>query len=594
MVAGGQSDEASNPTPRPAPSPTLQPMPTDPTATSTSSSSIAAVNASTPSKSSVKETLTSIIIAFALAFVFRGFVMEAFLIPTGSMAPTLLGQHIRFTSPQSGFVWPTNTRDLNPTSAEPAPIQGSPSNPVEVTDPMTQAEVRGQSMPRRWGDRIFVIKYLYSVYEPSRWDVAVFKNPRDPSINYIKRLIGLPNEMVALVDGDVFVRPFTPEELRNPSSPTNPATQNPWGLPGWTCVAKPERAQRAMWQPLFDSSFAPLSDTRDGRRWFTAPWLAKEADASNWSIGAAPTYTYKGTTPTTLMWDEARLPINDAVPYNEPMGVSPIRYPVSDIRVGAGIRPDIDGVTVAAFVRSRGHEFKAEITGDEATLSMRPLASSLSPASQPDQPWTSLGEATLPEPLAKGRVTNIDFWHADQTLSLYVEDQLVIARPYAWSIEDRVRHSMGFSLDQVLQAGALVPATTSYVRPSVGFAFSGGVTLHRVQLARDIFYRPDIYQSVNDANQAHSRRGQPAAATHPAQNLVLTADQFFFCGDNSGASLDGRLWDRPEPWSALIDPTTGIVPRDLLIGKAFFVYFPAPFRKQGIPVPDFGETRWIW
>ena len=38
----------------------------------------------------IKETITSIIIAFAMAFVFRGFVIEAFVIPTGSMAPTLL------------------------------------------------------------------------------------------------------------------------------------------------------------------------------------------------------------------------------------------------------------------------------------------------------------------------------------------------------------------------------------------------------------------------------------------------------------------------------------------------------------------------
>jgi hypothetical protein len=339
-----------------------------------------------------------------------------------------------------------------------------------------------------------------------------------------------------------------------------------------------------MWQPLFDSSFAPLSDTRDGRRWFNAPWVAHDDD--NWSIGASNTYTYKGTAPTRIDWDNQRRPIDDAVPYNETMGVSNIRYPVSDIRIGAGVRPDTDGLTVEAFVESRGHTFKVEIFGDKATLSMM---------ANGEKNSVILGEATLPQPLAKGRVTNIDFWHADQTLSLYVEDELVISKPYTWSIAERVQHSMDMTLDQVLQTRGLVPATTTYTKPSVGFAFSGGgVTLHRVHLARDIFYRPDLYPTVNDANQAHSRKGEPAAATHPAQNLVLTTDQFFFCGDNSGASLDGRLWDKPEPWSALIDPTTGIVPRDLLIGKAFFVYFPAPFRKQGIPVPDFGETRWIW
>ena len=42
---------------------------------------------------SIIDTLQSLLIAFILAFTFRGFVVEAFVIPTGSMAPTLLGAH---------------------------------------------------------------------------------------------------------------------------------------------------------------------------------------------------------------------------------------------------------------------------------------------------------------------------------------------------------------------------------------------------------------------------------------------------------------------------------------------------------------------
>ena len=40
-----------------------------------------------------KETIESIVIALILAFVFRAFIVEAFVIPTGSMAPTLNGAH---------------------------------------------------------------------------------------------------------------------------------------------------------------------------------------------------------------------------------------------------------------------------------------------------------------------------------------------------------------------------------------------------------------------------------------------------------------------------------------------------------------------
>src|SRR5829696_7909687 len=56
----------------------------------------------------VKETIESILIAFILAFVFRAFVVEAFVIPTGSMAGTLLGAHMRFTCPSCGYVFDVN------------------------------------------------------------------------------------------------------------------------------------------------------------------------------------------------------------------------------------------------------------------------------------------------------------------------------------------------------------------------------------------------------------------------------------------------------------------------------------------------------
>ena len=56
----------------------------------------------------VKETIESILIAFILAFVFRAFVVEAFVIPTGSMASTLLGAHLRLTCKDCGYTFDLN------------------------------------------------------------------------------------------------------------------------------------------------------------------------------------------------------------------------------------------------------------------------------------------------------------------------------------------------------------------------------------------------------------------------------------------------------------------------------------------------------
>jgi hypothetical protein len=50
-----------------------------------------------------RETIESIVVAFVLAFLFRGFEAEAFVIPTGSMSPSLLGQHKDVHCDQCGY-----------------------------------------------------------------------------------------------------------------------------------------------------------------------------------------------------------------------------------------------------------------------------------------------------------------------------------------------------------------------------------------------------------------------------------------------------------------------------------------------------------
>ena len=47
-------------------------------------------------------------VALILALVVRGFEAQAFVIPTGSMAPTLMGRHKELSCPQCGFVYSVN------------------------------------------------------------------------------------------------------------------------------------------------------------------------------------------------------------------------------------------------------------------------------------------------------------------------------------------------------------------------------------------------------------------------------------------------------------------------------------------------------
>ena len=56
-----------------------------------------------PPSHAMRETVESIALAVILAFLFRAFVAEAFVIPTGSMAPTLMGQHKDVHCPECGY-----------------------------------------------------------------------------------------------------------------------------------------------------------------------------------------------------------------------------------------------------------------------------------------------------------------------------------------------------------------------------------------------------------------------------------------------------------------------------------------------------------
>jgi len=128
-------------------------------------------------KSSVRETVEAIVVALLLALVIRTFVVQAFKIPSGSMLPTLqIGDHLLVNK----FVYGPR---------------------LEI--PFTQI-----SLGRLPGLRV-----------PQRGDVIVFVNPKDPSQDFIKRVVGLAGETVEMrhrqlyIDGVAVDDPFATYRL---------------------------------------------------------------------------------------------------------------------------------------------------------------------------------------------------------------------------------------------------------------------------------------------------------------------------------------------------------------------------------------------
>ncbi|MBF0207574.1 MAG: signal peptidase I [Oligoflexia bacterium] len=114
-------------------------------------------------KESVWKELGSILIIIFLVFAFRSSFYEPYVVPTGSMIPNLLvGDFLVADKWSYGLKVPFS--DL-------------------------------------FGDPI----YITSQKDPERGDIVIFKYPHDTSMNYVKRLIGLPGDIVEVKDKEIYV-----------------------------------------------------------------------------------------------------------------------------------------------------------------------------------------------------------------------------------------------------------------------------------------------------------------------------------------------------------------------------------------------------
>ncbi len=94
----------------------------------------------------IKDWVVSILIAVVLAFFIRYFIVELYMVEGPSMRPTLVNS-----------------------------------------------------------ERLVVNKFIYHFKQPERGDVLVFRYPRDPSRDFIKRVIAVAGDTIEIKDGRVFL-----------------------------------------------------------------------------------------------------------------------------------------------------------------------------------------------------------------------------------------------------------------------------------------------------------------------------------------------------------------------------------------------------
>lgn len=94
----------------------------------------------------IRETVETVVIALVLAFLIRTFVVQTFWIPSSSMEPTLLV-----------------------------------------------------------GDRIMAYKLFYGMDNVHRGDIIIFKFPLNPDKDFVKRVVGIPGDVVEIKDKTVYI-----------------------------------------------------------------------------------------------------------------------------------------------------------------------------------------------------------------------------------------------------------------------------------------------------------------------------------------------------------------------------------------------------
>jgi signal peptidase I len=187
----------------------------------------------------LREIVETVVFVVVLVLMLKSFVAEAFVIPTGSMAETLLGYQKMVTCPECGVKFPVNcSAEVDPSDERLQYVNGCtcPNCRLKINfvPPIRQdgTRVDAKTLPKgtildpgwRSGDRVLVSKFVYDLPGklPNRLDVVVFKFPGNASasepfpsrsgpvkkhspMNYIKRLIGLPGETIAIYRGKIYV-----------------------------------------------------------------------------------------------------------------------------------------------------------------------------------------------------------------------------------------------------------------------------------------------------------------------------------------------------------------------------------------------------
>ncbi|MDR1486202.1 MAG: S26 family signal peptidase [Planctomycetaceae bacterium] len=597
----------------------------------------------------MREYVDSLVFALVLAFFFKAFAAEAYLIPTGSMASTLMGRHKDVSCEMCGYQFqvsaseesddhaPSRQVDFDGTPIPLPRVVGGTCPQCRHTMYLADDNIDQKNYRAFNGDRIFVNKSQFDFNNPRRWHVTVFRYPGKPQINYIKRLIGLENETVRIEHGDIFVKEDGETEFE--------------------IQRKPLPQLLAMMRLVDDNDYvmSELHDIGWFDKWNNSPsgkWKRSE-DFKSFSIDTNENnpadnsehwLNFSNIVPTSDDWfllKQQRLPkisqtetnsqlVTDFIGYNS--GI--IRLPDSSGTIR--LEPEISFPMITRHGNSRNEYFCRQSVNGMGLNWVGDLAVAVNLNVQKPQGVFLLslvkggvnfrceidlatgkaavsidGYADLFEPAtaetsvkSKGNY-KIMFCNIDEELRLIIDGKEI-----DFGTKNRYDKLCGEKKDNPLSRNRR--PTKRDLKP-VGVGVRGSaVVIEHIQVWRDMYYiacdemnrsHCDLLDSplnyVRTYGDDEVERSINRFFSNPDYwemlgqtrkvEFRMERDQFLMLGDNSAKSKDSRLWTE--------DRIPYYVERNMLIGEALYVYWPHGLRIFGTRlaiVPNFKKMRRIY
>jgi signal peptidase I len=384
-----------------------------------------------------RQSVEFLVVLCLSVLLFRTFAAEAYIVPTGSMAPTLLGNHRELVCPNCQFRFTMGLDD-----------EGRAGRPVCPNCGQTGFE--DAPAVESNGDRVLVQKFLYDVRRPRRWEVAVFHFPGEPSQAYVKRVVGLPGETVRIAGGDVFA--------------------------DGKILRKTLTEQRAIRVLVYDHNFTPRDSARFPR-WVFRRERPEQRLATGWrSEGSRFVHESPDGPHARTDWVDYRHwepergrfdAVHDFIGYN---GLDiPAGNVVSDLMVEARVAPGPGARGVAVRIDAGGDHFVVEIPVVGAGGSSGPVV-----LRNRNKLTLSNAQAGLPPARPGGRGTLLEASVMDRRLTVAL-DGVLLFDPIDFD-DPAVRPGPGDS--------------------PLGIGVNGGaLTLSDVRVYRDVYYTSDLAYS---------------------------------------------------------------------------------------------------